>query len=157
MESCETVRVRKIGDSCRRNNECPKSCMVKAHKILLLPRLRRGLAFHATANGLEDALDLRPIATLIYIGSTPVAPTLGGPKGSAPRRGWTALHCAAGNGHGSIVELLLKHGADAGAKNKTARGLGGRAAGFGNQAGDASRLRLRGSGGLGGVPRKQPS
>ena len=126
MESCETVRVRKIGDSCRRNNECPKSCMVKAHKILLLPRLRRGLAFHATANGLEDALDLRPIATLIYIGSTPVAPTLGGPKGSAPRRGWTALHCAARNGKDSTVELLLKHSADTGAKNKDGPGPRGK-------------------------------
>ena len=100
--------------------------MVKAQKILLLQRLRLRLTFHATANRLEDALDLRPIATLIYVGSTPVAPTLGGPKGSAPRRGETALHWAAAKGHRSIVELLLKHGADVEAKNNKGPGPRGK-------------------------------
>lgn len=40
-------------------------------------------------------------------------------------QGETALHLAAGNDDGPAVELLLKHGADAGAKNNDGAGRGG--------------------------------
>ena len=40
------------------------------------------------------------------------------------QRGYTALICAAENGHLQIVQELLKHGADKDAKNKVMQGGG---------------------------------
>ena len=44
----------------------------------------------------------------------------------ALRRGWTALHYAASRGHRSVVELLLQHKADVGAKAKNGLGPEGK-------------------------------
>ena len=62
---------------------------------------------------------------------TGICPTRPGWRSAAAqRRGQTPLHWAAANGHESIVELLLQHGADAGAKDYDGPGPRGRAAGF---------------------------
>ena len=44
-----------------------------------------------------------------------------GPIGGPACRRWTALHLAAANNHGEVVELLLASGASTGSRNEHAR------------------------------------